>query len=1588
MLIRKLVVIFIYLTALLFGTNVDPFVVQNNRYIYKNSIILSPLSKEQILSANANSKGKYHIHANRGLRLLLKANQKLYIKTERDSQIYIDYSTDSILYHRIELKRDNDGVYSFNNNQASIASVILYSSIDNNITLLSTFNPALLEKYRADMIPLPLQKEHIVSFNDLKTQLYYYLPKNHPITIDLNDISSMAIKVRAILKGDREISGNRVRVYLKINHKKESIEVLGKSSLDYIKAHKDISISNEYKYYFNLDRDKNHITLYSDSDILISIEHYHQNNFYSSSSLKLHWHLNSELNSINQPIWRNSVVDGGVKRMKRVLSQSNNLVDPIQKSNLQKSAEYSVFKATLYPNHIPTGSRYIYAYYPKYSLILNKRLYQKINKNYTSQVAKLPFTTFVPIPPKNIPIYTKNSKRILKFIYLQYLIGDIKLLLKEQLDSIYPMIEPDDRLVISNCPKDSIVNYCQNIKDILISNGVPKNRIIISNQIDNSQKGIVQISAEKIVSSSKKLQYDFVNSTDNQSYLELLVWSKETKKQKFIIQIDKRKKLLFIYNPNDKKFQNYRVSRDKEALDRLGLKKSVDIIKTINNKEGFSILQRVGIFHLKLPKGAKSIRVYKLNKKDKLYISIKEYRSSIYKDTPYNLANHYTNSYKRFIKTLYQPIPKEFNPWYETTHPLRVWLLSQLKMLLSQVDSSSYFENGIKEHIKRAKKFNDTILIREIAKSILLFTKKASLRRYALNLLMRYSLNDKEKLTWQSIYFIKSKNISSLKSLAKALYSNGKLELALNLLILADRSPSTKKEIAKLSLLTNRFALRDEILKLSYTPITEILKLKKEILNSYDYQYSVWQKPIFIKADGGRAKIYSKSINRVSLLSKASAVDKIVMDFNGSYSVHFDIRALDNHSDIEWIDIIHNGITYQYPLVKLNPSLSLIDKNSNKKLSINNPLVVNFGAGKHHIVIKSHSEQIALSYRAKKIAPLQAQALKEQIYKPNTLYRFEATLPYLSKLLKDLKSKNNITRLRAKMQGYILKDRPHNIKYNAYILPLLRYTKFISITPNIAPLGYQKFSTSIWQPLSDIERARSPLLGNLSEYSAIVHGFSTLKLHFKGKRDIKIDFYEITPKFFPKEDMSFAIKIDNNTTDIITLNSQNRFSKQLKYHFSSDKKHSLEISLISALSTQYLAIKLFDNNKKVRPKKMQKYFITSKKRAVSLDEYAPLLLKVIEKDSTRLHRYYKYYPQKRLYHIDIPPTKKRVSYIRLSKMVFDPTMKISSSTSSYIPTIAKVLNYDKSIYNIPKERDVNSSLNIQATPTISAEVGLKKVDLTSEDSKKNESKYTKELALTYREKMNKYTYRKHRLFIRTYSNPLIGVENRVYTRVPFIDTTLKAKANIYTQKANNKTFANLTLGASVDKKEPISANLEQEFSIGALGYILMGSNPKGDTIDPLVWSRYKSNHKYGLLGSYGLKYRPYDDMILRYRASIKSNEKLYSADNIAQNFIWENNLYPFDCIVKFSNRYYLSDDNRDSGYLKDTISADFRYEKFFGFNRLELKAGIKHEIEKSDSSFSLQGIWHWSGQKYRYNFAPDETLFKNIKNIKDSQSAK
>ncbi len=88
--------------------------------------------------------------------------------------------------------------------------------------------------------------------------------------------------------------------------------------------------------------------------------------------------------------------------------------------------------------------------------------------------------------------------------------------------------------------------------------------------------------------------------------------------------------------------------------------------------------------------------------------------------------------------------------------------------------------------------------------------------------------------------------------------------------------------------------------------------------------------------------------------------------------------------------------------------------------------------------------------------------------------------------------------------------------------------------------------------------------------------------------------------------------------------------------------------------------------------------------------------------------------------------------------------------------------------------------------------------------------------------------------------------------------------------------------------------------------------------------------------------------------------------------------YPFYTSLYLDSRHYFEDRNRPRDYNVNRLGVKLRYDSFFGNNRLQLQAEVLQKLENADTQLNLQLIWHFSDNRRRYNFMPDEKVFDNL----------
>ena len=1510
--------------------------------MYGGKRAITPIPPRYIISNIKKSwDGRYSFDKISSIDLLLKADEKLYIYT--DSQCYIDISNDGILFRREYLLYRN-GRYEYENNQPRDIGVRLYCPKDTIVTIQVSYNPAILENYKADDITLNLNRRRVIRVSQAKSRLYYYLSPYCKSSFDINSSGTLYIQARSILKDSDILSKDRVKLYITIDSKTTPIEITPKASFDYIDDINKTIVSEESIFSFRLPKKHNKITISSKYPILIWAKLYHQNMF--ADSLNLDW-LGVDTNRFNIDRWRNSIKDGGLKRKRAILSQAKKLPS-IERKKLQNIATHSTFFAPLEPSYIPSKSKYRYIYHSQNLLFADKNYLKdtKLNPNQSLVALKAikrdRFTTL----SKPQKVYTIPTKRILGYIYT-----DDNSSISTQVSNLIQYISSKEQIIIEGREENIKI-----VRDSFSDLNITTKRYINNKLIDS-----VLIYSVGNIQAPQRVLYRFGEGLKYPKDIKIALYSDLNTTQKITMYIDNHKTTL-IYNPNSP-FLKYIIN----PSDRLCY--PLDTIKILNNSKDGKLLSKVGVSYLTLPKGTKELSFVGSSH---LSISLRGEKSSIYKDDPKTLAYRYKNSYKRFLKSLYRAIPKRFDSWYEHTHPLRLWILSQLLNISKSIKQENYKYANIKKLIDRAKRYNDYLMLKQVAKSALFFSQDRKIRKFALDTLLKYSNSNSEKLSYYATYFVKDKSSTSLKLLANNLYTQGKIKLSLDCYLMLNRSREIKAKISQLSMIQGYYRLKRYIDSMPIYPFDKLIIDKRAILFSPQYRYSVY-KPIDIISNLGNSLIYSLSLDKKFYLSKCSIDRATTIHIDEPSTLEIQVRTT-NLSPLRWLKIEINKKEYLYPIVISNISNSL---KADTSISTAQTIYLTLPK-KATIKIFSDGKPFLLSIKAKTALSNEIKLLRDELFDIDTLYINSLSIGYISRVLKQLFSKHRNDRLKAKMEGYLLSLKENSYRYNRYLSLLKRGTKFSYISTLANSNGYYNIiSDKPFNPISNIQRSRKVLLGDISKYTTLLYGRKELNINCKGSKVIEIKAKEIVPKFFIKTPLKVLVTIDNNSSKIIELNSS-KDSFNLKYKLS-NYEHNIQVSLIHPTTIQYLGITVFDDGKILTPNIKKRYFYTSKDSSVSIDSVGPNLFRVEERNTTTQKLYYRYYPETKLYRASFPPTiDSNLSLIKIAQFQIN-THYINSkyiSDTTISPLLKKEI---EKIYNLPQATE-EDEYNITLSPTYSLSLSSKGINISSEDSKKSNHKHIVEFSISRRERLDRDSYLKNQFLVRFHDKPMVGFKNKIYSKLPQTDTYFKGSLDLYLQDR----LVNLKATSYVFKKRKIAPNTTQLYGVGAFGYLMNRSKGDREDIDPLVWSRYKSQHRYGLDFEYKLGYKWFDNLFLAYNFGVGTNENIISIDKIKQDVDIVGHNSDIDWRVSYTNRFYLQDSDRDSSYMKNSLDLTLRYDKFIDTNRFELRSSINYDIENRESNLNIQGVFHFgSKQKYRYNFAPDEKLFSNIKNIEE-----
>ncbi|MDQ7047544.1 MAG: OmpA family protein [Sulfurovum sp.] len=1402
--------------------------------------------------------------------------------------------------------------------------------------------------------------------------------------------------------------------------KKKTLETLNSSSFSYTDDSNNFKqrvVTDKTSHFISLTEDNNLIELDINSDVLIRANIYKKNVINPINDMNLSWVVPHTLDEINQPIWSNSNRDDGLERRKSILLNKEYLVDSFQKNGLERSANISTFMKQLYPTVIPKGSFLSEANYGIRTLYLEE-VHEKIsalNPKYTmAHLNTIKSAVLAEVPVDYMSETLVDINKTLEKFYFKTRAYKLNKGQKRKVQRLIQNLGDYAHIYLfgyTDSTASRIFNMAlslkrsKSIKSEMVRLGIPPSNISIAstgeeNQLiktldENSEASNrrVEIKILYRVPQYKYLEYKFDAPLSEDTELEITVFNNDKKDKQLDVYVDNKHYKTLEYGINAD-LENRSFSRGLTAYASYTDRRAKEIVATLHNTCKKPLLLGTGTIHILLPKGSKSIKFTRSKQMAKFKISLRMRKGSIYKDTPHMLAHEYGQTFHKFFDSLHKPLleGKSFNSWYEHTHPLRLWILAQIRQAYNNIENQDI---AGKESLEYAQTLihNDIFTARNIAKHALLLNPDKRIQESAYRLLLSLSSNDTEKLIWHSAYFYRTSSALVLKEIATLLHKKGQLGLSLNILLLLKRDYDTIFKICELSLLQNKIQLYEYLCeeKNSYlTGITENQFLEKKIrlISREEKTENLSAKHIHIEMNGGVKTVYSEQRHLEFKMHAASVVHPLQVKVEGPIRIEFDIRFSSPVKHFAWMKIEHNEKIYHYPLTQYKPSTSLTIKPEDRNISVSNNLSLILGKGSHILTMHSYENPILISMKShfikeSDVLPLHKQILQTSDYNA-TSWRdvpFQETIPYTSSLLWNYMYETLDHRYNSQAHAVMSFENISNPYIKSILAPMLAYSSFVPYKTPQATLGFQDILVPSWNPNSVMQKNRLFLLAGINSYDVVLHGSDIKVIHFSGNQRFTLEGKQFSPKYFISNTLYIGITLDNEQEEVIELNT---LKKNWVKHFDLPVgEHSIKVRLIDPLSTHYFAFNMYENMKKISRETTKRYYATSHKDPIIIYAKGPKLLRIEAYNPSGIQNIlYKYLSEDREYRYEVLPIYPHSeSLVHVSRLEHD-LLKNTSKLLDVPSNMPFLLSAKKRTFSLGVH-DHNTSRLIPIEDhesTFTTEVRFFNQRLGSEDNEDFKTENVMQVGAYFRTQFLEDNYLRVHYFSKLYDNKLYGFKHKLYLNVPLIDNASSTfEVNGYMQNNNLYWFKNFEFKADIVIEKILDPKWKHRYGGGVFRYFLDSDNTNHDSLDPWVYSQYKRDHQYGIYGKYDLSYQPYDDLRFTLKTKLQSNEQLAIVDNFKSQLNVYHHVHPFDIRLFYNKWYYLEDRHRREGVNIDNIGTRVRFEKFIGTDRLQFDVGLKYELQNDDLEFGLGITWHYSNNRRFYNFMPDEKIFNSLR---------
>lgn len=240
-----------------------------------------------------------------------------------------------------------------------------------------------------------------------------------------------------------------------------------------------------------------------------------------------------------------------------------------------------------------------------------------------------------------------------------------------------------------------------------------------------------------------------------------------------------------------------------------------------------------------------------------------------------------------------------------------------------------------------------------------------------------------------------------------------------------------------------------------------------------------------------------------------------------------------------------------------------------------------------------------------------------------------------------------------------------------------------------------------------------------------------------------------------------------------------------------------------------------------------------------------------------------------------------------------------------------------------------------------------------------------------------------------HGNSTLGLRAEWFKPRGRLPVDLELGASLFTQRPKyligsaDRAWA-ARIDAAIAQTRPIDPKTEHRPTVSAFARVLeVEYSDYVKLVDPDVFSRTRSRHRWGLRIADTLTYRPWLDSEAYVGGGITSNaalEPFLPPDRVDVRAGWRQLMGPVHAAVEYRGVHYFDDESRRRSLFTDELKLDLTWEKWTeGLHRHEL--GLRYALRLSDGRSGLELFWNYhlgNGRGYR-DFRPGETPFRDLR---------